>query len=175
MKKINVSKLIDLRKRENLASYYVKHYTELQILRPSSIEVWKPLQEEEEKKLAECREEIAKEAEQLIQAIREAEGRRSVVRKIDSLEIIDDLIEIDDYLGLTKKAMKGTTVHVDHFAQKFPGAYKGTPLSTHFTAEFTSNWFVTAIYRDTCKNRKYDLKLSETAKEAYLKNAETLS
>ena len=169
MKKINVSNLIDLRTREN----------EVQ----KSLNFWKGTKiafnglkvEAYEKELAEIREQFAAESEKLASVIAEAEGARVSARKIDVKDIIDDLIEINDYLGISTKAMKGTTVHVDHNAQAFPNAYKGTPESTHFTAEFTSGWFVTAIYRSTCIRRKYELKLSESAKEEYLRNAETLA
>ena len=163
MKKINVSKLIDLRTRENNIVYSLgmNHFDFTR----------KNLQDQ----LAEIREQFAAESETLAKAITEAEGPRVSARKIDVKDIIDDLIEINDYLGISKKGMKGTTVHVDHNAQAFPNAYKGTPESTHFTAEFTSGWFVTAIYRSTCIRRKYELKLSESAKEEYLRNAETLA
>ena len=163
MKKINVSKLIDLRTRENNIVYHLDmnlYDFERKGLRDQ---------------LAEIREQFATESETLAKAITEAEGPRVSARKIDVKDIVDDLIAINDYLGITKKAMKGTTVHVDHNAQAFPGAYKGTPESTQFTAEFTSAWFITDISRDTCTRRKYDLKLSETAKEAYLLNAESLA
>ena len=163
MKKINVSKLIDLRTRENNIVYSLgmNHFDFTR----------KNLQDQ----LAEIREQFAAESETLAKAITEAEGPRVSARKIDVKDIIDDLIAINDYLGISKKAMKGTTVHVDHNAQAFSGAYKGTPESTQFRAEFTSAWFITDISRDTCTRRKYSLQLSETAKEAYLLNAESLA
>ena len=163
MKKINVSNLIDLRTRENNIVYSLgmNHFDFTR----------KNLQDQ----LAEIRAQFAAESEALTAAIAAVEGPRVSVRKIDDKDIIDDLIAINNYLGITKKAMKGTTVHVDHNAQAFPGAYKGTPESTQFTAEFTSAWFITDISRDTCTRRKYNLQLSETAKEAYLLNAESLA
>ena len=163
MKKINVSKLIDLRTRENNIVYSLgmNHFDFTR----------KNLQDQ----LAEIREQFAAESETLAKAITEAEGPRVSARKIDVKDIIDDLIAINDYLGITQKAMKGTTVHVDHNALTFPNAYKGTPESTQFRAEFTSAWFITNISRDTCTRRKYNLQLSETAKEAYLLNAESLA
>lgn len=170
MKKINVTKLIEIRTREKSAEKNLKVYSELALKNSS----WEVDRKNELQKLADCRKQFEAEAEALTQAIADAEGNRTSARKIDAQDIIDDLIEINDYLGITKKSMKGTTARVDHNAQSFPGAYKGTPESTHFSAEFTTNWFVTSIGRDTCTSRKYNIKLSEAAKEEYLRNAETL-
>lgn len=163
MKKINVSKLIDLRTRENNIVFHL------------GLNLYDFERQGYQEQLAEIRSQFAAESEALTAAIAAVEGPRVSVRKIDAKDIIDDLIAINNYLGITKKAMKGTTVHVDHNAQAFPGAYKGTPESTQFTAEFTSAWFITDISRDTCTRRKYNLQLSETAKEAYLLNAESLA
>ena len=169
MKKINVSKLIDLRNRENEVQKSLNFWKGTKIaFNDLKVEAY-------EKELAEIREQFAAESEKLASVIAEAEGARVSARKIDVEDIIDDLIEINDYLDISKKAMKGTTVHVDHNAQTFPNAYKGTPESTQFRAEFTSAWFITDISRDTCTRRKYNLQLSETAKEAYLLNAESLA
>ena len=169
MKKINVSKLIDLRNSENVALNVIKNWSDSQ-----SLFAQKRF-DEAKTILAEVREQFAVESEKLVQVIAEAEGNRVSVRKIDVKDIIDDLIEINEYFGITKKSMKGTTVLVDHNAQTFPTAYKGTPESTHFRAEFTTNWFVTSIRRERCIPKKFHIKLSETAKEEYLKNAETLA
>lgn len=169
MKKINVSNLIDIRTRENEVQKSLNFWKDAKIaFNGLKVEAY-------EKELAEIREQFASESETLAKAIAEAEGPRVSARKIDVKDIIDDLIAINDYLGITKKAMKGTTVRVDHNAQYFPHAYKYVPESTIFRAEFTSAWFVTDISRDTCTRRKYSLKLSETAKEAYLLNAESLA
>ena len=162
MKKINVSKLVELRTRENDIVRSMSHAYDFQV---------KAAQE----RLAGIREQFTAESEVLNQAIAEVEGSRVSARKIDVKDIVDDLIEINQYLGISKKALKGTAVHVDHHAQTFPSAYKGTPESTQFDAEFSTAWFITAVSRDTCGRQKYALKLSDTAKEAYLKNAETLA
>jgi len=163
MKKINVSKLVELREREQ------------SILKSLRLNNFDFQRKSLENQLAEVREQFAIESEALSGAIAEVEGPRVSVRKIDAKDIANDLIEINEYLGISKKAMKGTSVHVDHNAQSFPGSYKGTPESTQFDAEFTTGWFITAIGRDTCIRRKYQLKMSESAKEAYLLNAETLA
>ena len=173
MKKINVSNLIDLRAEEIRASRAVQNWASA-VPSESKKDRVAHLLEESKEKLAKAQADFDSSAEKLNSAIAEAEGRASV-RKINARDLIDDLIEVNDYLGLTKKVMKGTTVRVDHNAQSFPNAYKYVPESTIFCAEFTSGWFITDIFRGTCKTRKYDLKLSDTAKEAYLKNAESLS
>lgn len=163
MKKINVSKLVELRAREK------------SILKSLTLNCYDFQRAKFQEQLAEIRAQFAAEAEALNAAIAAVEGPRVSARKIDAADIADDLLEINDYLGITKKSLKGTTVHVDHNAQSFPGAYKGTPESTHFDAEFTTAWFVTDIVRDSCIRRKFALKLSEAAKEEYLRNAETLA
>lgn len=167
MKKINVSKLITLRNSEQSALDTLKYFNRSNLSNTKIIET--------ETQLRKIREQFAVESEKLSQAIAEAEGNRVSVRKIDVKDIVDDLIEINEYFGITKKSMKGTTVLVDHNAQTFPTAYKGTPESTHFRAEFTTNWFITSVIRERCIPKKFHVKLSETAKEEYLRNAETLS
>ena len=163
MKKINVSKLVELREREQ------------SILKSLRLNCYDFQRQKFQEQLEEVRAQFAAESEALTAVIAEVEGPRVSVRKIDVKDIADDLLEINEYLGISKKAMKGTSVHVDHNAQSFPGAYKGTPESTQFDAEFTTAWFITDIVRDSCIRRKFALKLSETAKEEYLRNAETLS
>ena len=166
MKKINVSKLIDAVESEQYAVRDCKWYSEH--------EAWQKELAECRERLAKIREEIAELSAPLTDAIAEAEGNRVSARKIDARDIVDDLKTVNSYLGLTKKNLKGTIVYIDHHAQKFPSAYKYTPESTHFKAEFTSNWFITAIWRDTCKTKKYDLYLSDTAQAEYLENVKTL-
>lgn len=91
MKKINVSKLIDLRTRENdiVYSQGMNHFDFTR----------KNLQDQ----LAEIRAQFAAESEALTAAIAAVEGPRVSVRKIDAKEIVDDLIAINDYLGITKR------------------------------------------------------------------------
>lgn len=160
--KFNVSKLIQLRTEEKA------------IVAQFSTSLYDFQRAELQDRIQIIRQDFETESEKLRQMIAEAEGGRVSARKIDVKDIIDDLIAVNEYLGITKKSLKGTTVHVDHHAQTFPGAYKGTPESTHFDAVFTTGWIITAIYRDTCVKQKYSLKLSETAKAEYLQNAESL-
>lgn len=85
-------------------------------------------------------------------AIKEAEGRASA-RTITAEEILSTLIRIEDDLHISKKAMNGINVTVDINSQSFPKAYKYTPESTHFSAEYKNgSWRLTDIYRAECKS-----------------------
>lgn len=173
MKKISVNKLIQLCKDERECSGeclryrryinegYMVHYCEQRLAELTP-------------RLEQFRADIEKESARLTQAIAEAEGKRVSVRKISALDIVADLIYLDESLGLTKKSMKGTCVHVNHHARHFPNAYMYKPQSTWFTAEFTSGWCITNIYRFTCWNNKYHVYLSDSAKAEALNKLEWL-
>lgn len=90
--------------------------------------------------------------ESLKNAIKEAEGRASA-RTITAEEILSTLIRIEDDLHISKKAMDGIRMIADINSQSFPRAYKYTPESTHFSAEYKNgSWRLTDIYRAECKN-----------------------
>jgi len=98
------------------------------------------------------------------------------VRTITAEDICDDLSEVETHLRISKSAMKGVTVTINHHAQTFPNAYKrkGNPESTYFTAEHNGkNWRLTGIYRDTCLATKARISLTDEAKAAVIRNAET--
>lgn len=84
-------------------------------------------------------------------AIQEAEGK-ATARTITAEDIARTLIRIEDSLNISKKAMDGIKVTADINSQKFPKAYKYTPESTHFKAEYKNgSWRLTDIYRAECK------------------------
>ena len=85
--------------------------------------------------------------EKLDKAIKEAEGR-ATARTIKPGAIVDVLKYVEVRLGVSKKALEGTTVVADYNAQTFPAAYKGVPESTIFSAIFLrGTWRVTDISR----------------------------
>ena len=106
--------------------------------------------------------------------------KRCKARTISTWNVIEDLIAVEDRLHITKKAMEWTTVIIDHNASTFAKAYMGMsysiPHSTIVCAEYhNGGWILTDIRRDDCGKEKYHLRLSETAKEAILKNVERLA
>jgi len=169
MKKINVKKLVELKKKELENIKQQRQDWEWQ-MRGYTVTRGEALAEQ----LRGIRTEFAAESVKLFKAIKAAEGR-ATARTIDVNDLIEALVEIDSYLSISKKAMKGTTVSIDCNAQKFPSAYKWTPESTIFYAEFgVSGWSVIEIEREQSRTKKYRLTMSETAKAEYLKKAETL-
>lgn len=94
-----------------------------------------------------------------------------------SAEIVKSFAEIEDRLGIPKKSMDGTKVRVDLNSQDFPGAYKGCPESTQFTAvNVKGRWTVIDISRDDCRRlyNRVSVELSEMAKAAIIKAHEQL-
>ena len=85
-------------------------------------------------------------------AIKSAEGR-ATARTITAEKMLYALIQVEKKLDITKKAMDGIKVTIDINSQSFPNAYKYTPESTHFSAEYKNgSWRLTDIYRAECKN-----------------------
>lgn len=79
----------------------------------------------------------------------EAVQGRARVRLVSAEEIALALLRLERTLGITKKAMHGVSVTMDLNAQQFPGAYKGIPESTIFSAVYKSgSWRITDIRRD---------------------------
>lgn len=75
--------------------------------------------------------------------------KRSRVRTITTIGIINALVSIEDKLDIPRKSMEGIRVRIDYNEQDFPKAYKYTPESTWFSAEFRKgSWRITNIWRD---------------------------
>lgn len=103
-------------------------------------------------------------------AIKAAEGKASV-RKISCDDIFDAVDEVEERLSISKKAMDGVIIYFDCNAQDFPNAYKYVPESTHFAAVYKNgSWRVTDIRRDVCNKKRICIVLTDTAKEAIIKN-----
>lgn len=85
--------------------------------------------------------------------------------------------EIERKLGITKKALEGTSASVDLHAQNFPNAYNGIPESTIFEIIYERGvWRLVKILR--CPTRrersKYKLVLSDAATAAVIESAQRL-
>lgn len=108
--------------------------------------------------------------EALESAIKEAEGR-ATARTISVRQVCYILNQVESRLGITKKAMEGITVSVDFNAQDFPSAYKYTPESTRFSAEYhRGEWIITGIARMRTRraSQRVLVSLTDDAKEAIL-------
>ena len=104
-----------------------------------------------------------------IQAELDVVQQRAHVRTIDVDDLLDELVEITQRLGITKKAMEGVKVFMNPCAQKFPGRYKGIPVSTWVEAIFKrGHWQVTSIYRDECSNNRFEVKHTEASRAAII-------
>ncbi len=107
-------------------------------------------------------------SEPLRKALEEAEGR-ATARTLTAAKICEILRGIEERCP-TKKALEGTVVRYDG-GEHFPSAYKYTPESTHFTAEYKrGSWRITDIHRGVCPNRLSSgtIEFSEAAEDAIL-------
>lgn len=101
-----------------------------------------------EKAEAEAKTTFTEVSVKLTEAIKDAEGR-ATVRTIDAADVCKSLLEIEQKLDISKKAMDGIKVAVDYHAQKFPNAYKHIPYSTQFSAEYKNgSWRLSGIARE---------------------------
>lgn len=109
-----------------------------------------------------------------IEEMLEDEQHRCSARLIGYSQIEEILQNVQKRLGITKKALEGTTADVDYHAQTFPNAYQYTPNSTQFSAVFEKgSWRLAWVCRAETRRggHKVKLTLSESAKEAVLCNA----
>lgn len=96
-------------------------------------------------------------------------------RLIDYKRICDALKEVENELGIPKKALKGVSVNIDWNAQHFAKAYKYTPESTQFRAVHTGTaWKLTYVGRCACRvpNRRHLVTLTNDAKAAIIARME---
>ena len=108
--------------------------------------------------------------EQIAAAIEVAQGKAR--ERIITPEIVREELEAATrYLNISKKAMEGTIVYINHHDQKFPKAYKYKPEATVFAASFEKRaWRVLWVMRLDCRNFHHrEFVLSEAAQEAILK------
>lgn len=116
--------------------------------------------------------EIYTKSRQLDDAIKQAEGR-ATARTLSVTAVLDTLLSIDARFKFAhKKDKNGMVAEIDYHAQDFPRAYKYTPESTQFRAEYKRNaWYITDIRRDACNKtgRKIIITMPEALKEALIK------
>jgi len=109
--------------------------------------------------------------------IRKAEGR-ATVRTISAEDLLRFVNDYTKMLGISKKALAGTTVIADLNAQHFPNAYRYMPESTQFGLKATSSgWTLMWVERRECKapTRAYIAVFTEAAKEAILNRFSALA
>lgn len=112
-----------------------------------------------------------------IQAMLDDVQAKARVRTITPTIIADTCERVADELRIPKSAMKGVTFTADYHARTFPNAYKGSPESTHFTAEFNGKeWIVTSIFRNWVRRPTLAItvNLTDTAKDAIIRRCTNL-
>lgn len=97
--------------------------------------------------------------------------KRCTARTISAGDILGTLASVEARLDVPKKYLAGVTIDADIHAQAFPSAYKYTPESTVFHAEYKAgSWRVTYIARDCCRRSPaVILTLPEETKNAVIK------
>lgn len=96
---------------------------------------------------------------------------RCSARCLSAESILEKFCEIENRLGITKKAMDGISIDVDICAQGFARAYNYTPESTQFKAVYKrGQWEITNIYRTTCTSHAGHINLTDEAKAAIIEN-----
>lgn len=113
----------------------------------------------------------------IVEAVHEVQ-MRSYSRQVFPLEILKACEDIETSLNISKKALTGTVVHVNPWPEKpyyvRPYRHYKKPVSTQFTLERKTNgWYLIFIDRCICTQRKYDIRLSETAKMAIISRIES--
>ena len=113
---------------------------------------------------------------ELEKAINEAQSKART-RTITTSTVINTLAKVQKQLNIPKKSMKGISISVDYYAQKFPPAYKGIPESTHFKAEYDGrHWRITDICRAKCRySGEVIINHTEESKKAIINRFSILS
>lgn len=89
-------------------------------------------------------------------------------RKIGAIDVLEACADIEEHLGITKKALNGCSFDVNLHGQQFPNAYRGQPDATWFTVEYHSgNWYLSSVGRGTARaSHIVTAHLTEEAKAA---------
>ena len=104
-------------------------------------------------------------AEKLTAAIAAAEGKARA-RTITAADMVADVERISKRFALiTKAALEGVQVDVDHHARIFPKAYKYTPESTHFSAVYKrGGWYLVEVERGRTRSPGQAVQVALTGK-----------
>ena len=103
--------------------------------------------------------------------------KRKRERTITARDIVQSIVRLEERLGLPQRCLNGMRVRIDCNAQDYANAYKGTPYSTQFEAEYRDGgWKITSIERCEARRNgrkhKFDiLAISDEAKVKIVENA----
>lgn len=106
-----------------------------------------------------------------IKGVIEDNQKRARVRKMNAFLLNDALYILESRLGIKKKDMVGIIADIDWYAAD--NQHCTPPKSTHIVVERTaSGWCVTDVYRGEQRrwNRRFDVTLTERAKEAIVES-----
>lgn len=115
---------------------------------------------------------IKEENREKIEAALEAAQKRARVRRITADDVFSWKQRIErKFWGVANYRLKGTTVWINKYAQRFARAYHGIPQSTWFAVKkVKAGWALVDVSRDICTetvSRVVDL--PDLAKEGILR------
>lgn len=113
-----------------------------------------------------------------VQSQLDAANHLARTRTVDIDEVYSAVTVIErKFEDCTKKSMEGLTVNVDLNSQDFPNAYRGVPMSTHFTLVYEKrSWRFVSAERSRCgESKRYDVTLTDPMREELLKAFESFN
>lgn len=113
-----------------------------------------------------------------VQSQLDAANRLARTRTVDIDEVYGAVTVLErKFEDCTKKSMEGLTVNVDLNSQDFPNAYRGVPMSTHFTLVYEKrSWRFVRAERSRCGEfKRYDVTLTDRMREELLKAFESFN
>lgn len=113
-----------------------------------------------------------------VQSQLDAANHLARTRTVDIDEVYSAVTVLErKFEDCTKKSMEGLTVNVDLNSQDFPDAYRGVPMSTHFTLVYEKrSWRFVSAERSRCgESKRYDVTLTDPMREELLKAFESFN
>lgn len=113
-----------------------------------------------------------------VQSQLDAANHLARTRTVDIGEVYSAVTVLErKFEDCTKKSMEGLTVNVDLNSQDFPNAYRGVPMSTHFTLVYEKrSWRFVSAERSRCgESKRYDVTLTDPMREELLKAFESFN
>lgn len=113
-----------------------------------------------------------------VQSQLDAANHLARTRTVDIGEVYSAVTVLErKFEDCTKKSMEGLTVNVDLNSQDFPNAYRGVPMSTHFTLVCEKrSWRFVSAERSRCgESKRYDVTLTDPMREELLKAFESFN
>lgn len=111
-----------------------------------------------------------------VQSQLDAANHLARTRTVDIDEVYGAVTVLErKFEDCTKKSMEGLTVNVDLNSWDFPNAYRGVPMSTHFTLVYEKrSWRFVCAERSRCGEfKRYDVTLTDPMREELLKRFES--